>query len=66
VSRSGDALTVRIRRGDEAWRLLRLAPIDPAAAAYAGPYCCAPERDGLLVTFTRWQVGQPDSALHGS
>jgi len=66
VSRSGDALTVRIRRGDEAWRLLRLAPIDPAAAAYAGPYCCAPEGDGLLVTFTRWQVGQPDSALHGS
>jgi regulation of enolase protein 1 (concanavalin A-like superfamily) len=64
VSRSGTALTVRIRRADEPWRLLRLAPIDPSAVAYAGPYCCAPERDGLAVTFTRWQAGPADPALH--
>ncbi len=64
VSRSGTALTVRIRRADDHWRLLRLAPIDPAAVAYAGPYCCAPERDGLTVTFTRWAAGPADDALH--
>jgi len=64
VSRSATALTVRVRTADDPWRLLRLAPIDPAAIAYAGPYCCAPERDGLTVTFTGWRVGQPDSALH--
>lgn len=64
VSRSGDALTVRVRRADEPWELLRLAPIDPTATAYAGPYCCAPERDGLEVTFTRWQAGPADPALH--
>ena len=64
VSRSGTALTVRIRRGDDPWRLLRVAPIDPAAVAYAGPFCCAPERDGLTVTFTRWAAGPADEALH--
>jgi regulation of enolase protein 1 (concanavalin A-like superfamily) len=64
VSRSGTALTVRIRRADEPWRLLRVAPIDPAAVAYAGPYCCAPERDGLAVTFVRWQAGPADPGLH--
>ena len=65
VSRSGDALTFRIRREDEPWRLLRLAPIDPDAVAYAGPYCAAPERDGLTVSFTRWAAGPADERLHG-
>jgi uncharacterized protein len=64
ASRSGTALTVRIRPADQPWQLLRLAPIDPWAAVYAGPYCCAPQRAGLTVTFTRWQVGQPDPTLH--
>jgi regulation of enolase protein 1 (concanavalin A-like superfamily) len=64
ASRSGNALTIRIRNGDEPWRLLRLAPIDPAATAYAGPYCCAPERDGLAVTFTKWSAGPAETALH--
>jgi regulation of enolase protein 1 (concanavalin A-like superfamily) len=64
VSRYGTALTVRVRTAEDPWRLLRLAPIDPAAIAFAGPYCCAPQRDGLTVTFTGWQVGQPDSPLH--
>jgi len=64
ASRSGTALTIRIRRGNDPWRLLRLAPIDPAAVAYAGPYCCAPEREGLNVTFTKWSAGPADTALH--
>ena len=64
VSRSGTALTVRIKGGDDPWRLLRLAPIDPDAVAYAGPYCCAPERDGLAVTFTSWSAGPADATLH--
>jgi regulation of enolase protein 1 (concanavalin A-like superfamily) len=64
VSRSGNALTIRIRSGSDPWRLLRVAPIDPAATAYAGPYCCAPERDGLAVTFTGWSAGPAEAALH--
>jgi uncharacterized protein len=65
ASRSGTAVTVRVRPGDEPWRLLRVTPMDPDSAAYAGPYCCAPERDGLVVTFTGWWIGPSDVGLHG-
>ncbi|MBF5030544.1 MULTISPECIES: DUF1349 domain-containing protein [unclassified Micromonospora] len=64
VSRAGDALTVRARCADEPWRLVRVAPLDPAAEASAGPYCCSPSRGGLLVRFTGWRRGPADAALH--
>ncbi|WP_258060402.1 DUF1349 domain-containing protein [Rathayibacter sp. AY1A3] len=34
------------------WRLVRVAPLDPDAAASAGPFCCAPSSDDLTVRFT--------------
>ncbi|MCW3841127.1 DUF1349 domain-containing protein [Micromonospora yasonensis] len=64
VSRAGDALTVRARVADEPWRLVRVAPLDPAAEASAGPYCCSPSRGGLVVRFTGWRQGPADEALH--
>lgn len=64
VSRAGDALTVRARVDEEPWRLVRVAPLDPAAVASAGPYCCSPSRGGLLVRFTGWRRGPADAALH--
>ncbi|MCI4062440.1 DUF1349 domain-containing protein [Micromonospora sp. R77] len=64
VSRAGDALTVRARVAGEPWRLVRLAPLDPAAEASAGPFCCSPSRGGLVVRFTGWRVGPADEALH--
>ncbi|MEV4542791.1 DUF1349 domain-containing protein [Micromonospora echinaurantiaca] len=64
ASRAGDALTVRARADGEPWRLVRLAPLDPAATATAGPYCCAPTRAGLRVRFTGWRRGPADAALH--
>lgn len=64
VSRSGDALTVRARREEEPWQLVRLAPLDPEAQADAGPYCCAPSRGGLTVTFTGFAIGPAEQALH--
>jgi regulation of enolase protein 1 (concanavalin A-like superfamily) len=64
VSRAGDALTVRARVAGEAWRLVRLAPLDPAAEASAGPFCCSPSRGGLVVRFTGWRHGPADGALH--
>ncbi|MBQ1022702.1 DUF1349 domain-containing protein [Micromonospora sp. D93] len=64
VSRAGDALTVRARVDAEPWRLVRLAPLDPAADAMAGPFCCAPSRAGLTVAFTGWRQGPADTALH--
>jgi regulation of enolase protein 1 (concanavalin A-like superfamily) len=64
LSRSGDAVTVRARVDDDPWRMVRLAPLDPDAAVEAGPFCCAPERDGLRVRFTAWRSGPADTSLH--
>ncbi|MFJ9454060.1 DUF1349 domain-containing protein [Kitasatospora sp. NPDC101447] len=64
ASRSGDAVTVRARCEDGPWRLIRLAPLPPAAPAAAGPFCASPERDGLQVRFTRFAQGPADVTLH--
>ncbi|MEU6162178.1 DUF1349 domain-containing protein [Streptomyces sp. NPDC047130] len=64
ASRSGDAVTVRARVPEEPWRMVRLAPLDPGAAATAGPFCCSPQRGGLEVRFTRFALGPADAGLH--
>ncbi|WP_405589562.1 DUF1349 domain-containing protein [Streptomyces sp. NBC_01190] len=64
VSRSGDAVTVRARSGDEPWRMIRLAWLDPTAEARAGLFCCSPQRGGLRVRFTRLATGPADASLH--
>jgi regulation of enolase protein 1 (concanavalin A-like superfamily) len=64
ASRLGDAVVVRARAGEEPWRLVRLAPLDPDAEVQAGPYCCAPSRAGLTVAFTAWRLTDPDEGLH--
>lgn len=64
VSRAGDALTVRARPVGGTWQLVRVAPLDPAAVALAGPLCCAPTRAGLTARFSRWATGPADAALH--
>jgi uncharacterized protein len=64
VSRSGDALSVRARCGDEPWSLIRLTPLAPDAEAQAGPALCGPSRAGLTVRFTRFEIGPADPALH--
>jgi regulation of enolase protein 1 (concanavalin A-like superfamily) len=64
ASRSGDALTVRARVDAEPWRLVRVAPLAPDAAASAGPFCCAPSRADLTVHFTSWRSTEADASLH--
>ena len=64
ASRSGDAVTVRARVDDEPFRLVRVCPFPPDVAAGAGPYCCAPTRDGLVVRFRSWVTGPADATLH--
>ncbi|WP_423920406.1 DUF1349 domain-containing protein [Frigoribacterium sp. 2-23] len=64
ASRSGDAVTIRARVDDEPWRLVRVAPLDPAALVTAGPMCCAPSRSGFAVLFTAWRTGPADTSLH--
>ena len=64
ASRDGDAVTVRAWAAGEEPRLVRVAPLDPDAAVSAGPFCAAPTRSGLTVTFTDCRFGEPDAALH--
>ncbi|RWZ51541.1 DUF1349 domain-containing protein [Labedella phragmitis] len=64
ASRSGDAVTIRARAGDEPFRLLRVAPFPEAAAVEAGPFCCAPTRSGLEVLFRSWVETGADASLH--
>jgi hypothetical protein len=66
ASRAGDAVTIRARCEQGAWRMIRLAPMDPEAVASAGPMVCAPTREGLRVRFTRFVFGPADEALHAS
>ena len=47
------------------WPLLRLAPFPHAASYFVGPICCTPERGGLSVEFSEFNVGPPNGkALH--
>lgn len=64
ASRSGDAITIRMRAGDGYFRLVRVAPMDPEAVLSAGPYLCAPTRSGFTVRFHRWEITTPDESLH--
>ncbi len=64
ASRTGDAVTIRARVADDRWRLVRVAFMPPDARVLAGPFCCAPTRAGLTVTFTGLRIGRPDEALH--
>ncbi|MGY1631827.1 DUF1349 domain-containing protein [Geodermatophilus sp. SYSU D01186] len=64
VSRAGDAITIRARVEHEPWIMIRLAPLDAGADAFAGPYCCSPERGGFEVTFTGASTGPADPGLH--
>ena len=65
ASRSGDAVTIRFRVGDEpGWRFLRLAYFPAEAEVSAGPMCCSPTREGLRVRFEPVRVGPPDASLH--
>ena len=45
----------------QTWPLVRLAPFPKAASYIVGPMCCTPERSGLKVRFSNFQVGLPSA-----
>ena len=63
ASWADDAITLRARRDDEPWRLVRVVPF-AVPAALAGPMICAPTRAGLTVRFHSWTTTDPDEGLH--
>jgi regulation of enolase protein 1 (concanavalin A-like superfamily) len=66
ASRQGNAVTVRGKCDalGEAWKLVRLFPIDQTLAWKAGPHLAAPSRAGLKVRFTRFSTDAADAQLH--
>ncbi|MFE6649424.1 DUF1349 domain-containing protein [Nocardioides sp. NPDC057772] len=64
VSWADDALTIRARREDASWQLVRLLPFEAREEVTAGPFLCAPTRAGLEVPFYDWRAGAPDGSLH--
>ncbi|MBQ4898000.1 DUF1349 domain-containing protein [Paenibacillus sp. Marseille-P2973] len=59
-----DAVIIRARTRHHAWRTIRVARFPYPAGNQAGPFACSPTRDGLEVTFTRWDFTEPDQDLH--
>ena len=58
-------LRVQVSVDGVSWPLVRLAPFPVAPSYQVGPYCCTPERGGLDVSFSEWQVGAPNGkSLH--
>ncbi|GIP53822.1 DUF1349 domain-containing protein [Paenibacillus vini] len=58
-----DAVIIRARTRLHAWRTIRVARFPYPAGNQAGPFACSPTRDGLEVTFTRWDFTEPDQDL---
>ena len=58
-------LRLQISADGITWHLARLSPFPSAEAYSVGPMCCTPERSGLKVVFSDFQVGPPlERALH--
>jgi regulation of enolase protein 1 (concanavalin A-like superfamily) len=51
---------LRIQASDDGqiWPLVRLCPFPEADQYLVGPMCCTPERAGLEVRFSEWQLGR--------
>ena len=64
ISRTKEVITIRARSGDEPWRFVRLAPIDPGLEWSAGPFAASPTRSDLKVTFHAWEAHSCDTKLH--
>lgn len=64
ASRSGNAITINARSGNNPWQFVRLTPIDQNTTITVGPMACSPTRAGLQVLFTKFALGPTDLALH--
>lgn len=64
ASRSGNAVVIRAKVAGEPFRMIRLAWVDPELEYSAGPYLCAPTRDGFTVRFTGWRTLAADDNVH--
>lgn len=57
VTVNNGAMRIQASRDGSFWPLLRLAPFPAAPAYQVGPTACTPERSGLVVNFSEFQIG---------
>jgi regulation of enolase protein 1 (concanavalin A-like superfamily) len=59
VTVCGGVIRVQVSADGRRWPLVRLAPFPVAASYLVGPMCCTPERAGLEVEFSDFEVTSP-------
>jgi regulation of enolase protein 1 (concanavalin A-like superfamily) len=61
----GNAVRIQASADAVLWSLIRLAPFPPADRYLVGPMACTPERSGLTVEFSDFDIGPAiDKGLH--
>jgi len=56
VTLSNGAMRIQASRDGRFWPLLRLAPFPAASTYQVGPTACTPERSGLVVRFSEFEI----------
>ena len=56
---SDGVIRLQVSADGKVWSLMRLAPFPRAASYLVGPMCCTPERVGLKVEFSAFEVMPP-------
>ena len=59
VTVSDGVVRLQASTDGQRWPLARLAPFPVAASYLVGPMCCTPERSGLAVEFSAFEVSPP-------
>jgi hypothetical protein len=54
-------LRIQVSPDGKTWPLVRLAPFPGSASYSVGPFCCTPEREGLIVEFSDFVITPPSS-----
>ena len=58
-------LRLQVSSDSNTWALMRLCPFPVSSSYTVGPMICSPERGGLKVSFSDWQLGPPlNKQLH--
>lgn len=61
LTRHAEALRVQIQLADSTWALVRLCYLHMSDMVEVGPMTCSPTGEGLEVTFSRIEIGEPIS-----
>lgn len=64
ASYHNEAVVIRARTDEHAWRTIRVARFAYPENKQAGPFLCSPKRAGFEVAFTKWRSTAPDEDLH--